>query len=35
VSVLVLWLVGSFAKLGFSLGLSGFANVPTNAFAMA
>ena len=28
VSVLVRWLGGSFAKLGFSIGLCGFANVP-------
>jgi len=26
--VLVRWLGGSFAKLGFSVGLCGFANVP-------
>jgi len=28
VFVLVRWLGGSFAKLGFSVGLCGFANVP-------
>jgi hypothetical protein len=33
VSVLVRWLGGSFAKLGFSLGLFGFANVPPKAWA--
>jgi hypothetical protein len=27
------WLGGSFAKLGFSVGLSGFAIVPPNALA--
>jgi len=27
----VRWLGGSFAKLGFSVGLCGFANVPPNA----
>jgi len=27
------WLGGSFAKLGFSVGLCGFANVPPNALA--
>jgi hypothetical protein len=31
--VLVLWLGGSFAKLGFGLCLCGFANVPPNALA--
>jgi hypothetical protein len=30
-SVFACWLGGSFAKLGFSLGLCGFANVPSNA----
>jgi len=31
VSVFVVrWIGGSFAKLGFSMGLSGFANVPPN-----
>jgi hypothetical protein len=30
----VRWLGGSFAKLGISLGLCGFANVPPNAFAI-
>jgi hypothetical protein len=34
VSVLVRWLGGSFAKLGFSLGLCGFANVPPKAWAI-
>ena len=29
----VRWLGGSFAKLGFSFGLCGFANVPPNALA--
>jgi len=29
----VRWLGGSFAKLGFSLGLCGFANVPPIAWA--
>lgn len=29
----VRWLGGSFAKLGFSVGLCGFANVPPNALA--
>jgi hypothetical protein len=33
VSFLVRWLGGSFAKLGFSVGLCGFANVPPNALA--
>ncbi len=33
VSVMVRWLGGSFAKLGFSVGLCGFANVPPNALA--
>ena len=33
VSVLVRWLGGSFAKLGFSVGLCGFANVPPKALA--
>jgi len=33
VSVLVRWLGGSFAKLGFNVGLCGFANVPPNAWA--
>jgi len=34
VSIFVVrWLGGSFAKLGFSLGLCGFANVPPNALA--
>jgi len=33
VSVLVRWLGGSFAKLGFSVGLCGFANVPPKAWA--
>jgi len=31
---LVRWLGGSFAKLGFSVGLCGFANVPPNALAI-
>jgi hypothetical protein len=31
---LVRWLGGSFAKLGFSVGLCGFANVPPNAWAI-
>jgi hypothetical protein len=31
--VLVRWLGGSFAKLGFSGGVCGFANVPPNALA--
>jgi len=30
----VRWLGGSFAKLGFSVGLCGFANVPPNALAI-
>jgi len=30
---LVRWLGGSFAKLGFSVGLCGFANVPPKALA--
>ena len=30
VSVFVRWLGGSFAKLGFSVGLCGFGNVPPN-----
>jgi len=30
-SVFVRWLGGSFAKLRFSVGLCGFANVPPNA----
>lgn len=34
VSVLVRWLGSSFAKLGFGLGLSDFANVPPNALAL-
>ena len=34
VSVLVRWLGDSFAKLGFSVGLCSFANVPPNALAM-
>jgi hypothetical protein len=34
VSVFVLWFGGSFAKLGFGLGLCGFENVPPNAWAM-
>jgi hypothetical protein len=29
----VRWLDGSFAKLGLCVGLSGFANVPSNALA--
>jgi len=33
VSVFVRWLGGSFAKLGFNVGLCGFANVPPNALA--
>jgi len=33
VSVAVRWLGGSFAKLGFSEGLWGFANVPPIALA--
>jgi len=33
VFVFVRWLGGSFAKLGFSVGLCGFANVPPNALA--
>jgi len=33
-SVLVRWLGGSFAKLGFSVGLCGFANVPPKALAI-
>jgi len=33
VSVLVRWLGGSFVKLGFSVGLCGFANVPPKALA--
>jgi hypothetical protein len=32
-AVLVRWLGGSFAKLGFSVGLCGFANVPANEMA--
>jgi hypothetical protein len=32
-SVLVRWFGSSFAKLGFSVGLCGFANVPPNALA--
>jgi len=28
VSVIVLWFGGSFVKLGFNVGLFGFANVP-------
>jgi hypothetical protein len=31
---MLLCLGGSFAKLGFSLGLCGFANVPPNALAI-
>jgi hypothetical protein len=31
--VLGRWLGGSFAKLGFSLGLCGFANVPPKSWA--
>jgi len=34
VSVLVRWLGGFFAKLGFSVGLCGFANVPPNALPL-
>jgi hypothetical protein len=34
VSVLVRWLGGSFAKLGFSVGLCGFANVPPNVLLL-
>jgi len=30
----VRWLGGSFAKLGFSVGLCGFANVPPNALLL-
>jgi len=30
----VRWLGGSFAKLGFSVGLCGFANVPPKALAI-
>jgi hypothetical protein len=33
VAFLVRWLGGSFAKLGFRVGLCGFANVPPNALA--
>jgi hypothetical protein len=33
-SVLVRWFGGSFAKLGFSVGLCCFANVPPNALAI-
>jgi hypothetical protein len=32
-AVLVLWLGGSFAKLGFGVGMCGFANVPPIALA--
>jgi len=35
VFVLVRWLGGSFAKLGFSDGLCGFANVPPNVLAIS
>jgi len=34
VSVLLRWLGGSFAKLGVSVGLCGFANVPPIALAL-
>ena len=34
VGFVVRWLGGSFAKLGFSVGLCGFANVPPNALAI-
>jgi len=30
----VRWLGGSFSKLGFSVGLCGFANVPPNALVI-
>jgi len=33
-AVLVRWLGGSFAKLCFSVGLCGFANVPPNALLL-
>jgi hypothetical protein len=34
VGFVVLWLGGSFSKLGFSVGLCGFANVPPNALVI-
>jgi hypothetical protein len=34
VCFVVRWLGGSFAKLGFSVGLCGFANVPPNALLL-
>jgi hypothetical protein len=34
VCFVVYWLGGSFAKLGFSVGLCGFANVPPNALLL-